>query len=187
LLKGSSFALQNLVAQRKKYDAILTSKSFVDMKSCLFHSAEPPSVVFSGALFPEYDFRGSKLQDLSPHDCELDLITFSFAPMSEGWGLLFAWHSDSSESCVPLMRSLATSGFEDGSYGDLLLRFVVANCENLAISPMWWESLNEHQRAEITKCANNMVNPFSPLHADYLEAGLESANWKFDYVIPNYE
>lgn len=188
MLKGSTFALRNLIAHKKKYDLLLSSKSFGNIKSVLFHSLQAPSVVFSGLLYPDFDFIGRRLQDLGNHTSELDLITFSFAPMSEGWCFLFAWHEDSSETCVPLIRSLATVADESGGLGDPLFRFVVSSCENLAMSPAWWESLTDGQRSEITKSANHGANMFSPIRSDYLLSGLENiSGWEFDYVKSDFD
>jgi len=70
----------------------------------------------------------------------------------------------------------------------LLFRFVVSNCENLAISPAWWESLSENQQAEIASSANHGADIFSPVRSDYLLRGLENiSEWKFDYVISDFE
>jgi len=188
MAEGSQIALKNLYAHKQKFDSLFKSKCFDNVRSVLFHSQQPPSVVFSGLLFPDFDFLGNQLQDLSDRNGELDLITFSFAPMSQGWACLFAWLTDSSQSCVPLMRSLATRVHDDGGLGDLLFRFVVSNCENLAISPTWWESLTEDQRGEITKAANHMADVFSLPRSDYLLTGLSNASrWEFNDVISNIE
>jgi hypothetical protein len=118
----------------------------------------------------------------------MDLITFSFAPMSQGWACLFAWHVDSAESCVPLMRSLATRVYEGGDLGALLFSFVMSNCENVAISPSWWESLTENRRGQITKSANHGVDIFSPRRHDYLMPGLSNIpQWDFDLITSNFE
>lgn len=188
MLKGSTFALQNLNAHKKKYDLLLNSKSFSEMKSVLFHSPRPTSAVFSGVLYPDYDFMGNQLQDLSNQTQDRDLISFSFAPMFQGWAFLFAWHSDSSETCVPLMRSLATVVHANDSMGDSLFRFVVSNCENLALNPSWWESLPEKKRRDVGAAANHATNIFAPVRGDYLVRGLEDvAGWQFDYVISDFE
>jgi len=65
---------------------------------------------------------------------------------------------------------------------------VVSNCENLALSPAWWESLNENQRADVAKFANHGADIFTPVRSDYLIKGLENiSGWEFDYVIPDFE
>jgi hypothetical protein len=188
MAKGSQLALDNLHAQKRKFDLLFTSNCFDSVRSVLFHSLQPPSAVFSGLLYPDFDFLGNQLQDLSNQNGELDLITFSFAPMSQGWAVLFAWHSASSRSCVSLMKSLATKVHDDGGLGDLLFRFVTSNCENLAYSPTWWDSLSEDQRGEITNTANHRVNIFSLPRSDYLVSGLSNIpQWEFDHVISDLE
>lgn len=158
------------------------------MKSVLFYCQQKPSIAFSGLLFPDFDFLGNPLQDLRDRDRKRDLVAFSFAPMCDGWGFLFAWHEDSSESCVPLMRSLQAQISEGGHLGDFLFGFVVSSCENLAINPMWWESLSESQRGDIEQVAKRGTNIFSPFNNDYLARDLgELSQWEFDYVIPNFE
>ena len=187
MLKGSRSALKNLTAHKSRYDAVLKSKSFSDIKSCLFHSADAPTVVFSGCLYPDYDFFGNQLQDLTDSPVELDLITFSFAPMAQGWAFLLAWLDGSSQSCVPFVKSLTVRAYEDASLEDLLFRFVVSNCENLALSPTWWDSLSEEDRTEIARSANYMANPFSRLQRDYLALGLKNSGWRFDKQISHFQ
>jgi hypothetical protein len=186
VLKGANIALEHLLRQKSKHEALLKSNSFDSMKSVLFHSHQKPFIVFSGLLFPDYDFLGNPLQDLSDHRLERHLVAFSFAPMSDGWGFLVAWHEDNSETCIPLVKSLATQISDGGNLGDFLFRFVVSSSENLAMSPTWWESLSESQRADIEQAASYGIKIFSPLRNDYLTYGLQSSEWEFDRVIENF-
>ena len=187
VLKGSHTALENLMRQKSKIEILLKSKCFDSMRWVLFRSHQKPSVVFSGLLCPDYDFLGRPLQDLSNHRLERDLVTFSFAPMSDGWGFLLAWYDDSSKTCMPLVRSLATQVSDGGNLGDSLFRFVVSSSENLAMSPIWWESLSISQRSEIEQAASYGIKIFSPLRNDYLTSGLEGAEWEFNRVTDNFE
>ena len=106
--------------------------------------------------------------------------------MSDGWGFLVAWHEDNSETCVPLVKSLATQISNGGNLGDFLFRFVVSSSENLAMSPTWWESRSESQRVDIEQAASYGIKIFSPLRNDYLTYGLQSSEWEFDRVIQNF-
>lgn len=188
VLQGSTLALENLNIHKAKYEELLKSNSFDTMKSVLFHCQQKPSITFSGLLFPDFDFLGNPLQDLSDKDRKRDLVAFCFAPMRDGWGFLFAWHDDSSESCVPLMRSLATQIYDGDSLGDFLFRFVISNCENLALDSSWWESLSETQRADVEQLAKRGTNIFSPPSSNYLARGVDGlSKWEFDYVISNFE
>lgn len=86
------------------------------------------------------------------------------------------------------MRSLATVVHQNDSIGDNLFRFVVSNCENLALNPGWWESLPEKQRNDVAAAANHATNVFAPIRGDHLVRGLEDiAGWQFDYVISDFD
>ncbi len=186
--EGTKHGLDNLMRQKAKFDASLRSQSFVDIKSVLFCSQQSPTTVFSGVFYPDCDFTGMQLQDLDDHSSPLDMITLSFSPMESGWGILFAWHSDSSETCDAFVKSLAAVVDGGSNLGDYLFRLVVSNCENVAMRPQWWESLTEQQRSEIATIASYWADVFSPLRRDYLVRGLENiSNWQFDQVISDIQ
>ena len=186
--RGTEFGLNNLLSQKRRYDESLSTRSFSDIRSVIFCTDQKPSVVFSGLFYPDFDFLGRQLQDLSDHSVTLDLLTFSFAPMTDGWGILFAWHSESSGACVPFMKSLATRIYEDSRPGDHLFRLVISNCENMAMCPQWWETLPAPARIAIEKAASYWVDIFAPTRHDYLARGLENiSGWKFESVISDMD
>jgi hypothetical protein len=186
--RGTELGLNNLLSQKRKYDEALRMQSFSEIKSVLFCTEQKPSAVFSGAIYPDFDFLGRPLQDLSDHSTTFDLLTFSFVPMDQGWGVLFAWQSESSGTCVPFMRSLATRIHEDENAGDHIFRLVVLNCENIAMRPQWWESLPKRARIAIKKSASSGTDVFEPVRRDYLTGGLENiSGWKFESVISDMD
>jgi len=188
LHEATRFGLDNLIRQKEKFDKSLRTRAFGDVRSVLFCSQQDPCLVFSGLIYPEFDFLGNALQDLSDHSALLDLLTFSFVPTEKGWGILFAWHEDSSKACVDFMKSLATVTCEGGSLGDHLFRLVVSNCDNMAIRPQWWESLTEHDRTEMARVATVQADVFAPSRHDYLMSGLtEIADWNFEKVISDMD
>lgn len=186
---GTSFALDNLKRHKSEYDNSLKTNQHADIEYVLFISKQKPYLAFSGIMHPDFDFMGRQLQDLGDHNCNLDLITFCSAPMDNGeWGLLIAWHKSSSKTCNDFMRSLATMMHDNHNLGDLLFRFVVLNCENIAISPTWWESLSKDQRKQISTMTFEMIDDFSLIKPNYLMHGLEGiSQWNFDEVISNTE
>lgn len=186
---GTSFALDNLKRHKFEYDNSLMENRHSDIEYFLFISAQKPFLAFSGIEYPDFDFMGRQLQDLGDHSSKLDLITFCSAPMkNDEWGLLFAWHKSSSKTCTDFVRSLATMIHDGHNLGDLLFRFVILNCENIAISPTWWETLPEEHRKQISTKIFEMVDDFSPIKPNYLLHGLEGiSKWNFDEVISNIE
>ncbi len=186
--KATRFGLDNLSKQKEEFDKSLRSGTFGDVRSVLFCSQEEPVLAFSGLLYPEFDFLGTQLQDLADHSSVLDLLTFSFAPMEKGWGILFAWHADSSQACIAFMRSLATVIHDGGDIGDCLFRLIVTNCENMAMRPQWWESLSQGDRNEIAAMATSQADIFAPTRHNYLTAGLAGiCKWQFEQVISDMD
>jgi len=72
---------------------------------------------------------------------------------------------------------------KDNELGDFLFRLVVSNCENIAISPEWWEQLDESQKEQIISKVSSMSDSFSMTEPIYLMRGLEGiCNWDFKVI-----
>lgn len=186
---GEAFGFDNLKRHKEIYDKSLEEKSYSNIKYVLFISKQMPTIAFSGLFYPDFDFMGRILQDLGDQTSNLQLLTFCSAPMDCGWAFLFAWHETSSNVCVEFMRSLATMINNDSdSLRDYLFRLVITNCENLAISPKWWEDLSEDKKEKITDRVSLMTDIFAITEQSYLMKGLEGiSNWQFENVISNMD
>lgn len=188
-VSGKSFGLNNLKRHKEYYDKSLVSKSYSDIKYIVFISKQKPIIAFSGIFYPDFDFLGRQLQNLGDQTRDLQLITFCSAPKENGWAYLFAWHETSSKVCVEFMRSIATMIHKDAdSLNDHLFRLAMTNCENLAISPEWWDKLDGDKKEKITDRATSMADIFSITEQAYLMEGLEGiSNWQFEKVISNMD
>ena len=186
---GKSFGLKNLKMHKDAYDKSLVNKSFSDIKYVIFQSSQKPIIAFSGIFYPDFDFLGRPLQNLGDQTRDLQLLIFCSAPIENGWAYLFAWHKTSSKVCVDFMRSLATMIHEDTDLlSDHLFRLAITNCENLAISPKWWEKLDEDKKEKIIDRATSMADIFSITEQSYLMDGIEGiSDWKFESVISNMD
>lgn len=184
-----SFGLKNLKRHKDDYDKSLMNNSYSDIKYVIFESRQKPITAFSGIFYPDSDFLGRPLQNLGDQTRDLQLFTFCSAPQKNGWAYLFAWHETSSKICVDFMRSLVTMINEDtDSLSDHLFRLAMTNCENLAISPKWWEELDGDKKEKITDRATSMADIFSITEQCYLMDGLEGiSDWKFENVISNMD
>jgi hypothetical protein len=186
LKTGTSLGLENLRRHKADFDASLRSKTYADIEYTLFVSRKKPFLAFSGLLFPEFDFLGRHIQNLADYSRRLDLITICSTPMDSSWGFLFSWHKTSSKVCAEFMRSLATVVFQSGNAADVMFRMVVSNCENLAISPGWWEHLQKDKMDEVSACLMHGTNIFAPTDPEYLTKGLEGiCQWSFESVFTN--
>lgn len=183
---GTSFGLKNLKTQKIKYDDSLKKNQFEKIRYVLFVSNQKPNVVFSSLIFPDYDFRGKQLQNLTDISSDIELITFCSAPLESGWGFLFSWHESSSKISSEYMSSLATAVYEKKYVEDFLFRLAI-NCENHAIAPLWWESKSKKVKNKIEEYISSRVNLFTEIPHNYLMRGLEGiSDWKIDNVLCNY-
>jgi len=188
LRHGTDIGLKNLKYHKILFDECINEQSFSRMQYVIFRTQQNPKVVFSGLIYPDYDFLGRQLQDLRDHSEPWDLLSFSFVPFDVGWGFLLAWHSNSSKQCVPFVKSLATRIHDGESVGELLFRFVIAGCENIAVNPSWWESLSGKERDAVESTASYGADILKISREDYLATGLGNvAGWEFEYVISKME
>lgn len=186
--RGTEIGLKNLKRHKSLFDHSLREKSFHDIKYVLFLSKQKPIFAFSSLLYPEFDFLGRQVQNLGDVDSSLKLLTFCSTPMKSGWGFLFAWHKSSSNVWTDFMRSLATKIHEKSDFGDLLFRLVITHCENLAISPQWWEKLPKKHQQQINLRASEIGNAFCINKPTNLTEGLEEISyWQFETVISQME
>jgi len=65
-------------------------------------------------------------------------------------------------------------------------RIAITNCENLAISPKWWDKLEKDIKEKIADRAIYWADILSITEESYLIDGLEGiSDWKFERVISN--
>lgn len=183
--KGVEFGLNNLNKQKLQYDKIAKENKFHEMRYILFASDNPPNLAFSGLLYPDTDFLERNLQDLTDLKSQLELITFSSAPLyNEGWGFLFAWHISSQKTSIEFTKSLATVVYDGLPLEDCLFRLAIGSCENHAISPIWWEKQTKETQNSIINLISENVNIFSNTVAMQLPPELSGvSNWKFRKVM----
>lgn len=186
MARGTQFSLDILKTHKKKYDDDLKHKRYERIKYALFITNEKPNIVFSGGIFPDFDFLGNQLQNLYDYSSFLELITFCSVPLDTGWGFLFAWHESSSHICNKYISTLATAIYKNNSAEDFLFHLAITT-ENHAFSPIWWDSLDHNKKNQIIEKTSETINIFSRTPSNYLTNGTENLSaWKFDSVLTNY-
>ncbi|MFS1901561.1 hypothetical protein BCU43_009085 [Vibrio lentus] len=188
LIEGTNHGLDNLIKIKGAYDLTLRERTFSDMKFVVFKCNQKPNMAFSGLIYPDFDFLGNCLQDLSDTNKSLSLITACSAPMEGGWGYLLAWHQNKSAVCDTFVASLAELINGGESVEDALFRFIISACENHAFSPLWWDRLNSTHKDAIIQRVNEMVDILSVVPNSYLQKGVEGIiDWSFEEVSTNLE
>ncbi len=185
MAEGTYIGLRELELHKKYYDETLKNSKFEEVRYVLFKSTNKPNTVFSGLIYPDYDFSGNELQDLTDPDSKLALITYCSAWTELGWGFLFTWHSTSSEICERFIDSLRIAAEQTGNYQDYLFRLAVG-CENHAISPEWWEGLPDEKKNAIIERISDIADVLADVESSYLSVGLKGiSDWKFNEVVSN--
>lgn len=75
-VKGKSFGYQNLLKHKSDFDNTLSHGTYYDIRYVIFISKQNLTVAFSGLFYPDFDFSGRQLQDLSDQNSKLSLIAF---------------------------------------------------------------------------------------------------------------
>ena len=94
LIDGTKNSLNSLNVHKKIYDEILNNETYDDMRCVSFNSTDKLFMAFSNILYPEFDFMGNIIRDLSNTNTDniFDLITFCSVPTKNGWSFIFSWH-----------------------------------------------------------------------------------------------
>ncbi len=180
---GHCLGFARLQHHKSIFDDEFAAGNFDNFEFTYFTSQSPCPVQLAGVLYPDQDFEGNHLQDLADYKTPLDLIAFFTAPTDDGWAFGFAWHVSSSQTCVPLLKSLAERVATDDKLEDALLRFSLSCCENHAVRVSWWDGLSESSKAAAIERMRMMMHPLTPVPDHYLAAGCEGiANWKYEHV-----
>ena len=186
-LLGNQKGYEELIKIKKNYDATFLNKSFdKEILYLIFYSETPMNLAFSSLIYPDYDFQGNLLQDLSDLKSDRDLITYFSAPMKRGWGYVFAWHIEDNVSCEPFIISLGRTIETGRSIEHTLFQYMILNSENHAFSPSWWESLEQCERSQIIYAINHKIDIMSrKTSSQENDDVLDVSNWTFNDILTN--
>ncbi|MCY3626157.1 MAG: hypothetical protein OXI63_11125 [Candidatus Poribacteria bacterium] len=146
---GVRVGIRDLRHYKSIYDSILTEQHFEAVRGYVIEFAEPPPVMCSGAIFPDRDFNGVKLQDLGELPSMLDQMSFSSFFGGEYGVVVFNWLAEHGRACQKLIDSLKL--IPNDSVIHALLNFFFAYCENILIAPDWWDGLNDGPKKDLAK------------------------------------
>ncbi|WP_312210619.1 hypothetical protein [Acinetobacter variabilis] len=188
-LLGNKKGFEELLKIKKSYDETFLKQSFQqDILYLIFYSEKPMNIAFSTLLYPDHDFQGNVLQDISDLTTDRDLITYFSAPMNEGWGYVFAWHVKNNNICEPFIISLGRTIDTGRSIEHTLFQYMILNSENHALSPSWWESLKDNEQSEIIYAVNHKLDPMSVRTSSQDNDDLpDVSQWEFNDVLTNIE
>ena len=153
---GLTTGYRDLQKNKIVCDRMLERKQYDDVRAYIIEFESPPPVMCSGSVLPEQDFDGNVLQDLGDLNRTMDTLTFtSFYGRNHGV-VVFSWLLDSDESCWAFIKSLMA--IPEDLVTAALLRLFFEYCENLHISPNWWDGLSKRRQTALLKRLTDSVS-----------------------------
>jgi SEC-C motif-containing protein len=140
---GSQLGADDLEWHKMQYDKALTEGNFEELKSLVLWLNDVPTVMCSSLTYPEFDFDGSTLQRLDSPG-RLDLLTYTSIGYDGGGAVVFSWLRNSDTSCQRFVDSLVRLPLPLIPHA--FIRLVFGFCENIFLSPTWWEGLSQDDR-----------------------------------------
>ncbi len=173
---GSAAGLNDSKYHKEMYDNILLSCNFSSVRGYVIELDSPPPIMCSGGTFPEQDFEGNQLQDLYDLTVTPHLLTVTSFHGGQYGVILFSWLLDSDTTCrkfIDSLKELPPDRMTDG-----IIRFLFQFCENIHISPDWWENLGDKKRDTLINRAATSMNPYIDRKPNCIsEDGIRFDNW----------
>ena len=162
---------------KSKYDQILVQRQFDVVRAYIIEIDGPPTVMCSGGVFPEQDFEGNVLQDLSDLKTTPFIINFASFYGGERGAVVFTWLPESDSTCRVFIKNLDC--IPDAALTDGLLRFFFEFCENVHMQPEWWETLAGTTREAIINRMTTFAKPtIGPLPGCLKDDGVRFPAWE---------
>jgi hypothetical protein len=165
------------------FDGVLLSEDYSSVRRCVLEFAKMPSVMCSGAIFPEFDFQGKTVQTLGPNNPVLAAISFNVVATDNGGAVVFTWLDTPENSvCAGFVDSLLA--LPPKEITDALIRFFFEHCENTFMAPPWWEALPQQTKDALINRMTLGGTPFQPRLAQCLmNDGFTYDDWVFTSAI----
>jgi hypothetical protein len=181
-LKGSELGIRDLKANKEAYDIAFKENDYSSSKYYMISFSNIPNLLYSGAVYPEYDFRGNALQVLG-HGEQLDHISVNAVSTPAGGCVVFQWMRDSDVN-LDFVRSL--HGLDEKRKASAITQFAFESFENLYIEPTWWESLGNRQNSLENRvmCGSSSRNHESKC---FVPDGTNYHNWDDIQIDTNIE
>lgn len=155
---GVELGVRDIKSHKASYDNVLVSGNFNKVRSYVIEFSGIVPIACSGAFFPEKDFKGKRLQDLSELGPVLDILCFSIFTSENNSYAVFTWMEESDAACSSFIGSLMK--ISNDRIFPVLVQFSCATFENVFFSPEWWEALHGEKQEAIIALLMSGASPF---------------------------
>lgn len=156
---GVGAGMRDNAHYKEVFDKALVASDFSSVRGFVLRYPNPPPIMCSASFFPEQDFDGNALQDLSDLKNTPELLSVSSFYDGKTGLVAFAWLGDDSEICKSFINSFR--GIDESAQTSALIRMFFEHIENVHISPDWWEALTDQQRTSLNHRMAESANPMA--------------------------
>jgi len=158
---GTQIGFRDIVHHKRVFDEVLVSGDLTRVRvlRVLIDGVFP--IMASGAIYPERDFSGARLLDLSDLESCPSLMAFSLIFGSDCSEAVFTWVEDGDTVCERFVRSIEQLPQEVLPHS--LVKFSFEFFENTHISPNWWDDLTDRQRDYLIRKWQAGIRPFEDI------------------------
>lgn len=173
---GASAGLRDNESYKKIHDDVLLSGDFSNVRAFIIELESAPPVMCSAGIFPEQDFAGNQLQNVGDLNITPHLLNFTSFYSGDHGLIVFIWLRECDPTCQQFISSLRALSLD--RITDAFIRFFFEFCENLHISPEWWESLADDKKNALINRLASSANPELARNSGCIaEDGFKFDNW----------
>jgi hypothetical protein len=174
--QGTERGLATLESHFNEYVEKYVAQDFGGIRFLVIYMNNVPEIMFSGGFYPEFNFRGQLLQDLSDLTKKTDLLTQSSFATDDGGAIVYSWLSSSDGTCRNFAESLLE--LRVNNLPNAIVRLCFEHSENTAISPEWWSSLKAEKQEVLINRFTYSGSPLLERRSDCLaDDGLNYVEW----------
>lgn len=158
-IRYTEMGVREASVSKGKYDQMLTSGTFSDLKYVAVRIDQPLPIVSSGGRFPDFDFERNALFDISDAYDDPPIVMMNIVSDRAGTIASLAWLRDD-----PRLISFADNFLKmiDERGVDFLVHLGIATCDNTYYRPSWWEGLDKVTQDALCDAAISDVSPGVP-------------------------
>lgn len=181
LLSGQLAAVKQDVEQleneKELFSTAIANNSYDDFSFYCVELNKPPSLMVTGYFAMELDCKGNQIQDtftevlkvdtrdgsIEMQDVLKDEIHMVSACYLSSKGRNFAafcWHKDGNDVYGKIFKTLHET--KQSRISDALMFMVLLSCENVILSPEWWEDLADEKKELVNSLAHPTAGVKNP-------------------------
>lgn len=158
---GVRAAINDLLAKQPTFDRALQSGDPGAVRAYVIRFDGVQPVMACAGFNPMFDFSGAPLQNLGDLSVTASLITVtSFCSGDSGY-LVLAWLQEDDAVCSAFVESLCA--IPDSELTDAVVSMLFEHCENVQISPEWWDGLTDGERSGLSQQMRESADPHEAL------------------------